>query len=258
MIDTHCHLLAEIDDGARSELETIQMCRLACDDGIKTIVATPHSFDGKFLTKPETIRNLVTKLTEQLKSTGVDIEVLPGMEVRVGADLFEHLAQSEILPLNDDKYVLLEFHPSDVPAGFENFVKRLMESGHNVVLAHPEKNLAIQGAPEYVYRLLTLFKPWEILVQLTADSLSGSAGVHALNCSRTLLKHNLAHLIATDAHSVEGRTPCLSEAVKKAARIVGEDNALRMVQDIPRAVLTGTAFPEEWSPSNPRRWWRIF
>ena len=153
---------------------------------------------------------------------------------------------------------LLEFHPSDVPSGFENFVKRLVESGRRAVLAHPEKNLAIQRAPEYVYKLLALFKPWEVLIQLTADSLSGAAGFQALTCSKTLLKHNLAHLIASDAHSAEGRVPCLSSAVKNAARIVGEDNALKMVQHIPRAVLMATAFPEEWSPSNPRRWWRIF
>ena len=109
-----------------------------------------------------------------------------------------------------------------------------MESGRRAVLAHPEKNLAIQRAPEYVYKLLALFKPWEVLIQLTADSLSGAAGFQALTCSKTLLKHNLAHLIASDADSAEGRVPCLSSAVKNAARIVGEDNALKMVQHIPQ------------------------
>ena len=49
MIDTHCHLLPEIDDGARSQAETIQMCRLARDDGVATIVATPIPLTANFL-----------------------------------------------------------------------------------------------------------------------------------------------------------------------------------------------------------------
>ena len=105
MIDTHCHLLPEIDDGARSQAETIQMCRLARDDGVATIVATPHSFDGQFLIKPETIRTLVGDLAKRLKAEGIDIEVLPGMEVRVGVDLLEQMDRREIIPLNDGRYV---------------------------------------------------------------------------------------------------------------------------------------------------------
>jgi protein-tyrosine phosphatase len=258
MIDTHCHLLPDIDDGPRSEAETYEMCRLAQDDGITTIVATPHSFDGQFLTKPEKVRTLTRKLSLHLKSTGIHLEIMPGMEVRVGADLLQHLDRDEILPLNNGKYLLVEFHNSDLPAGCEHFFQKLLGSGYKAVIAHPEKNIAIQSSPEFVYKLLGLFAPWEILVQVTADSLTGAAGVRSQKCAETLLKHNLVHLIASDAHSVAERFPCLSEAVKRAADLVGEENAARMVQDIPLAALTGADFPEEWSPDNPKRWWRLF
>jgi protein-tyrosine phosphatase len=258
MIDTHCHLLPDIDDGPRTESETYEMCRLAQQDGITTIVATPHSFDGQFLTRPEKVQTLTRNLTQHLKSIGIGIQVMPGMEVRIGADLFEHLDRDEILTLNDGKYLLVEFHNSDVPVGCEHFFRRLLESGYKAVIAHPEKNLAIQSSPEFVYKLLGLFEPWEILIQLTADSLTGEAGAHSQKCAETLLKHNLVHLIASDGHSVDQRVPCLSEAVKKAAHLVGEENAMKMVQEIPLAALVGADFPEEWSPDNPRRWWRLF
>lgn len=257
MIDTHNHLLAQIDDGPSDEQETLQMCRLARDDGITTIVATPHSFDGKFVTRPEKVRSVTAKLNDQLKSIGIDLSVVPGMEVRVGVDLLGRLERHEILPLNGGKYILLEFHPTDVPLGFQNLLHRILELGYAAILAHPEKNLAIQASPEYVYKLLIQFKPWELLMQITADSLNGAAGFRARNCSRTLLKNSLVHLIATDAHSAENRPPNLSKAVNIAARIVGTDNALKMVNDVPRAVLTGSPFPEYRSPGNPRRWWRI-
>ncbi len=258
MIDTHCHLLANIDDGASSESETYEMSRLARADGITTIVATPHCFDGKYQIKPDLVRALSRNLTQDLRSAGIQVEVLPGMEVRIGPEIFKHLENNEILPLNEGKYILLEFHRADVPVGFENFFEKLLESGYKAALAHPEKNLAIQDAPENVYKLITMFKPWEILIQITSDSLTGASGFRAKKCAERLLKHNLAHLIASDAHSAGERVPRLSEAINRAAKIIGEEDAAQMVNQIPRAALFGATFPEKWSPENPRRWWRLF
>ena len=41
MIDIHCHILPDIDDGARDLETAIRMCNLAQANGIKHIVATP-------------------------------------------------------------------------------------------------------------------------------------------------------------------------------------------------------------------------
>ncbi len=43
MIDIHCHLLPAVDDGAQSWDVTLEMCRLAEQDGVTHIVATPHA-----------------------------------------------------------------------------------------------------------------------------------------------------------------------------------------------------------------------
>ncbi|HEV2665388.1 MAG TPA: CpsB/CapC family capsule biosynthesis tyrosine phosphatase, partial [Blastocatellia bacterium] len=37
MVDIHCHVLPETDDGAISLEESVAMCRAAAADGIKTI-----------------------------------------------------------------------------------------------------------------------------------------------------------------------------------------------------------------------------
>ncbi|NMC04575.1 MAG: capsule biosynthesis protein CapC, partial [Candidatus Lokiarchaeota archaeon] len=44
MIDLHAHILPGWDDGAGSWVETRKMCRIAREDGIEKIVATPHVF----------------------------------------------------------------------------------------------------------------------------------------------------------------------------------------------------------------------
>jgi protein-tyrosine phosphatase len=257
MIDTHNHLLPGIDDGAKDIEETLEMCRMAFDDGIQIIVATPHSFDGKFLNRADTVRSQVRDLNTKLGTIGLDVTIMPGMEVRIAANLPQLLADGQILTLNEGKYVLMEFHHSQIPIGFENLARAIASLGFFVVLGHPEKNPIIQSTPEYLFKLLKHFRPWELVVQVSADSLTGENGSSARRTVTTLLKHNLAHMIATDAHSSSRRVPRLSAAVKVASRLVGRENAVKMVQEIPRAVLEGGIFPDVWEPTNPRRWWRI-
>ena len=43
VIDIHCHILPKVDDGPKSWDTSLEMCRMAADDGIEHIVATPHA-----------------------------------------------------------------------------------------------------------------------------------------------------------------------------------------------------------------------
>ncbi len=257
MIDVHNHLLPGIDDGARSRVETLEMCRMAFADGIHVIVATPHSYDDEFINHPNTIRSLVTELNEELTDAGIDLEILPGMEVRVSAELPNRLLNGEILPLNDGEYILLEFHPAHIPSGFENLVHQLVQSGYRLILAHPEQNMGIQKHPEYLFKLLELFDPFTILGQLTASSILDKNGSESAKTAGILLKNNLAHLIASDAHDPRSRQPVLSQAVKVAASIVGEEKASKMVKEYPWAIINRERISDEWEPRNPKRWWRL-
>jgi len=45
VIDIHCHILPEVDDGPKSWDVAIEMCRMATADGITHTVATPHAND---------------------------------------------------------------------------------------------------------------------------------------------------------------------------------------------------------------------
>ena len=42
IVDVHCHILPGIDDGSRSMEETLKMLRIAADEGITHVIATPH------------------------------------------------------------------------------------------------------------------------------------------------------------------------------------------------------------------------
>jgi len=258
MIDMHSHILAGFDDGAKNEQEMLEMCLLASRDGIATIVATPHSLDGQFLSDPDEIRLGVAKLTVALGEAGIELRVLPGMELRIAVEIPRLLEEKKILALNDGKYVLIELHPSQIPVGFEYLLEELVRLGFGAILAHPEKNAAIQANPEFLYKLSSRFRAWDLLIQVTADSITGRHVRSSARTGRILLQNDLVHIISTDAHSPTVRPPRLSKAVEAAASIVGEERARQMVEHVPLAVLGEGEFPEAWAPSNPRRWWRIW
>ena len=116
MIDIHCHILPGIDDGPKTVDESLAMLRLAADDGVRTIVATPH-FGGSFgEPNPEVIRSLAIQLNERGSAQAIPVRVLPGCEARVERDLPEMVKRGEVLTLGDlGQYVLIELPGPPLP-----------------------------------------------------------------------------------------------------------------------------------------------
>ena len=42
LVDIHCHLLAGLDDGPRTDEDALEMCRIAYEDGTRIIAAGAH------------------------------------------------------------------------------------------------------------------------------------------------------------------------------------------------------------------------
>src|SRR5438477_1578347 len=66
MVDIHCHILPEVDDGPKSWEASLEMCRLAIADGVEHIVATPHAND-RFPYDREYLSAVVGKLRELIQ-----------------------------------------------------------------------------------------------------------------------------------------------------------------------------------------------
>jgi protein-tyrosine phosphatase len=58
-----------------------------------------------------------------------------------------------------------------------------------------------------------------------------------------MLKKNMVHFIASDAHGVKNRPPILSAARHAAAKIIGLDAAAKLVDTNPGAVLSNQNTP---------------
>ncbi len=253
MIDLHTHILPGIDDGVKSEDEAVAFARVASEDGIRTLVATPHCKDGFYVNRRDEVVEHVARLRRRLRDETIDLELLPGAEVHICPDLVARVRDGRAPTLGDNgRTLLLELSLTQYPVDLENLVFQLKLAGIVPLLAHPER---IRYFQEDVRRYEACVR-LGAYGQVTTGSIVGTFGESSRTLSIELLRRRLVHVIASDAHNVRGRPPVLSEAVGVAARWTGETLARRMADDFPRALLEGRepdVPPPDEESAKPRR-----
>src|SRR5215831_11130725 len=114
MIDLHCHIMPQIDDGSTSVEITREMIDTAVKDGFKGIVVTPHRFNGVHEIHP------ISKLQEKLEMTqslaGDRLKFYLGCKLRFTHDLLKHVFDTKLAPtINGGSYILVEFPTMVIP-----------------------------------------------------------------------------------------------------------------------------------------------
>lgn len=208
MIDIHTHILPGVDDGAKTEADSLEMGKVAVEQGIQTIIATPHHRNGAFDNYKEEIITNVQILNELLEENKIPLEILVGQEVRIYGELLDDLAEGDIQTLADTSYILVEFPFGDVPQYAERLLYDLQQKGLRPIIAHPERNRELIENHDRMYELIRN----GALAQLTGASLLGEYGKEIEQFSHQLIEANLVHFIASDAHNTDSRGFTLQEA----------------------------------------------
>lgn len=232
MVDLHCHILPNLDDGPTQIVESMAMCIQAITDGITDIVATPHVFDGVHECGLERRDSYVRRINMSLTKSGYKLTIHPGAEVRLVPGLHDRMRDLSPLCINQSRYMLIELPPV-FPPSFEDELFRLHLRGIVPILAHPERYDCIQRNPGILGHLISA----GMLTQITAQSLLGDFGEDCRRCAEQLVHNRTAHFVASDAHSTTTRPPLLSKAKASVARIAGVREARAMFEDRPMAVL---------------------
>ncbi|MFN2744527.1 MULTISPECIES: tyrosine-protein phosphatase [Bacillus] len=196
MIDIHCHILADVDDGAMSINDSLGMAKKAVAQGIHTIIATPHQ-NRRYRNQKEKILAGVSALRARIEQEHIPLNITQGQEIRLYGELKDDLRRGRLLSLSDTKYVLIELPYHHVPRYAEKLLFDLQLNGYIPVIAHPERNIEVMENPGVLHRLVKN----GACVQLTCSSLAGRFGRNVKWLSRRLIEANLAHFIASDAHN---------------------------------------------------------
>ena len=231
MIDIHCHILPEVDDGPKSWEIAETMCRIAWQDGIRHMVATPHANDRYFYDRAY-LSQLLRQLQERI---GPSPQLSLGCDFHLSYDNMQAALQTpEQWCIANTRYLLVEFSNFGIPPAIDDWLVQMCGRDITPIITHPERNPILQKTPE---RIL-LWKESGCAVQITASALTGSWGDRAGEIARSLLKKDAVHFIATDSHDTTRRPPILSKARRVVEKEFGTGRARALVQDNPAAVLS--------------------
>jgi len=251
MIDLHCHILPGLDDGAKSLEEAVEMARIAEEEGIERIVATPHLFRENYLYEDLSIIEEKRKeLHRALEASNIHVELFCGAEVHIAHNLMEEIMKNrESLVIDRSSYMFVEFPSRHVFSGVKELFFELMSEGIIPIIAHPERNSVFVRNPSFLYELVQMGS----LAQANSGSLSGIYGREAAQAVLRFLEMNLIHFIGSDGHNTDALAPRLSEARERAERIIGKEGATALVKDNPGAVLEDKPIPYQPEAVNPSK-----
>lgn len=232
MIDIHSHVLPGIDDGSPSMEVSVEMLRMAADNGTTDIVATPHS-NLEFPYNRENILQLFHNLSD---ITAGIINLHLGCDFHLSVEnVQDALKNPTKYTINGKGYLMVELPDLTSLAAMRSVLRRMLETRIIPVVTHPERNPTVQNSSKEM-------EAWVhdgCLMQVTAQSLTGRFGGHAKRFAESLLRSDLVHFVASDAHDCTDRVPVLTPAYKLIAQRYGAEKADQLFIYNPAAALLG-------------------
>lgn len=258
MIELHSHVLPGIDDGTRDIPEALQLLTDYTNQGVTTIVCTPHLLPETFSSAATLVSWLdrcdsrITELSEAAKEHGIEVTLLAGAEISLSTSMLPYLQQPELatrFSLNKGSYILVEL-PHTLSGGLttlEGMLFQIELSGYSPILAHPERTAHNPG-------VMAVLKKWvesgRILLQANAGHLVDDPRLDPQRRERyrrrqkitiELIRQNMIEFISSDAHDPVNR-PCQHQlAYEKVARLFGETTAKHLLSDNPANVINNLA-----------------
>lgn len=220
--DIHTHILPGVDDGAVDLGESIVIMKEAAEAGVKGVVLTPHfPYGGMDLDR---VSGVFKELLEAVAARNIGIAISLGAEIRFSHDLPALLADRRLTINGLGKYALIEFPPYDMPMYAHDVFFKLMTSGITPIWCHPER------CDEVIrdYTTVKAFVDRGVLVQINAGSLLGDYGRKVKGAVKSLVKNNLAHILASDTHRAGSIKDRLPEAFRCIEKLAGHQTAVEL------------------------------
>ncbi len=220
IIDWHSHILPAVDDGSRDVNESIELLQLLAEQGVDTVVATPH-FNADKESVSEFIKRRKASYNRLLK------KAYNGMpDVRLGAEVeyysgISHLTDLKALCIENTDILLLEM---PISSWQESTVKELVNivttKGITLILAHIERMIKMQSSG-----VIEQLVQSGVLMQVNA---SFFAELRTRRKALSLLKRGCIQLLGSDCHSILSRPPKLGKAYEVIKNNLGEDFFVQM------------------------------
>jgi protein-tyrosine phosphatase len=239
VIDLHNHILFKIDDGPDTLSDSLEMASLLSKCGYRNVVATPHTVPGTtWIPSTGLIKDHIAKINQALKAGGLDLKILPGMEISFDPQILDLLNDKKLFMLGGkiSSCLLIEAPFHRFPLGWEQLVFEIISKNYMILLAHPERCAQVVQNPQIIDHLINV----GVCIQVNWGSFLGEYGRSAKRTARHLAEKDQIHCLATDAHNPRGcQFALLRNAADNVQQLVGPKNLMRIAQENPLRILQG-------------------
>ena len=228
MIDFHSHILPQVDDGSESVTQSLEMLKFCAEQGIDTIIATPH-----FYRRNESVKSFIERRNaafQALKAaaSGGDFpKILLGAEVHFYEGINNH-EEIDKLAIEGSHCLLLEMP-------FEKWNRRVFKEVYSlsnrfrIVIAHAEEYLRYQNEKRDFYELIEM----GAILQVNT---SGFRKLGRRRIALDLLKIGNGLVLGTDCHNMAERIPDFRKACEVITEKLGRDS-LEQIDRLARLLL---------------------
>ena len=233
-IDLHCHWVAEIDDGARTSAESVDMLRALGDVGFAEVIATPHMRNGMFDNTREDLERAYASSLREVERHDDLPRVGLSSEHHLDDVVFGELIAGRGLPYPGERAALIEFPNERFPL---NHAQRLFElrcKRIRPVLAHPERYRPVWESIEVLDPLLD----GGTVLLLDVAALVGKYGRTTKKCAQELLEAGYYYAACSDAHR-PADAKHVEKGIARLYKLLDEEDADFMLIDGPRSILAG-------------------
>lgn len=217
MLDVHTHILPGIDDGSRSVEQSLTMLRAEAEQGMKTVMLTPHYRATR--ESPAEFAGRRAAAEARLREAVGDQEGLPALYCGAEVEFFEglsHVEELEPLCIGGGSVMLIEMPFCPWNRRMLAEISALQQHrGIQPILAHIER-----------YRSFQPKGLWEELSDRGVWLQCNTSFFRRWQTSRiamSMLKRRLVDFVATDSHDPERRAPDLGAAMEKIGAKLGRE-----------------------------------
>lgn len=231
MIDIHCHLVYDVDDGSKDIGETSLMLKEAKEAGFTDIVLTPHYREDYFTVPCDEIAKKMEKIKEQADAIG--IRIYQGNEIYATDEIVQLIQNRQAMSLNSSRYVLFELSMREKPINAEQVIYSILQAGKVPIMAHPERYPYVQKNPN----LLLDYIEMGVLFQSNYGSIVGQYGKEVKDTVKILLTHNMIHFLGSDNHRINSVYCHVDESLEQLEKLIGSAKVRELTYTNPKAIL---------------------
>ena len=203
------------------------MLQTALSEGTKGLILTPHHKPMHHNVRADHLIDYTAELMDRAHEAGLKVQLFPASEIYYSDATIRELESGIASTMAGSDYVLIEFHPTDMYKTIHNALYAVQSAGFSPILAHVERYADMAKHVKYVDELIDM----GIYIQVNANSVMGKYGLGIRHFTRELLKNQMVHFVATDAHDNGSRAPHLLDCRDYVEDKFGEQYALEIFHD---------------------------